>query len=134
MKKYYSVEEAEEMIPVLKPQLLKLLKLSKAIDLLDAIDIQYEDEYETIKKDVQMNRKFHEYSLKFCKEIEKLLDAGIVLKDLEEGLINFFGVNEGKEIFLCWKIGKENIHAWYEADSEYEFRKPISDLTESKKF
>ena len=128
MKKYYSVDGAEEMIPVLKPQLLKLLKLSKAIDLLDAIDIQYEDEYETIKKDVQMNKKFHEYSLKFCKEIEKLLNAGIVLKDLEEGLINFFGVHQGREIFLCWKIGKDNISTWYEADSDYEFRKPISEL------
>jgi len=73
MRKYYSVGEAEDAIQLLEPKLINLMRLSKAIDLLDAIDVEYEDEYETIQKDVLMNKKFHEYSLKFCKEIERLL-------------------------------------------------------------
>ena len=58
MKKYYSVTEAADMIPQIKPKLINLMKLSKGIDLLDSIDIQYNDEYETVKKDILMNKKF----------------------------------------------------------------------------
>lgn len=133
MRRYYSIPEAEEMIKTLKPKLLKLMKLSKAIDLLDSIDIQYSDEYETIKSDVLMNKKFHDYSLKFCKEVEKLLKAGVVLKDLEQGLINFFSLHNGREIFLCWKLGEENVSSWYEIDADYELRKPVSELTTKNK-
>jgi len=134
MRKYYSLEEAEDMLPALKTRMGRLIKLSKAIDLLDSIDIQYEDEYETIKRDVIMNRKFHEYSLKFCKEIEYLLELGVVVSDIDEGLINFFSVNNGKEIFLCWKFGEDELHGWYDIASDYEFRRPISDLTGHKNF
>lgn len=132
MRKYYSVLEAEDMINVLEPKLLNLMKLSKAIDLLDAIDIEYEDEYETIQKDVMMNKKFHEYSLKFCKEIEKLMNKGVILKDIEEGIINFFSMHAGKEIFLCWRLGDRRIDSWYAVGSDYEFRKPISELKNKK--
>ncbi|HME87060.1 MAG TPA: DUF2203 family protein [Candidatus Nanoarchaeia archaeon] len=133
MKKYYSISEAEETIPLLKQKIVDLVKLSKGIDLLDSIDIQYEDEYETLKQDVAMNIKFHDYSLQFCKEINKLLEMGVVLKDVEHGLVNFFSMHAGKEIFLCWKLGEENIHAWYALTESYEARKPISELKSKKK-
>jgi len=132
MRKYYSVSEAEDSIQFLEPRLINLMKLSKAIDLLDAIEIEYDDEYETIQKDVLMNKKFHEYSLKFCKEIEKLLSQGVILKDIEEGIINFFSVHNNEEIFLCWKLGDKKIDSWYPAGSDFEFRRPISDLKKKK--
>ena len=42
-------------------------------------------------------------------EVEKLLDAGVVLKDLDEGLVNFFSMHDGREIYLCWRLGEEGI-------------------------
>ena len=128
MRKYYSVSEAEDLIPFLKPRMINLIKLTRAIEFLESVEIQYEDEYETIKQDVSMNKKFHEYSLKFCREVEKLLKMGVVLKDTEEGIVNFFSLNEGKEIFLCWKLGEHKIDSWYDLNSDYEFRKPLSAL------
>jgi hypothetical protein len=133
MRKYHSVPEAEELIPSLRPKILNLIQLSRAIEFLEAVDIQYEDEYETIKQDVAMNKKFHEYSLKFCKEVEKLLKSGVVLKDIDEGLVNFFSLHGTKEIFLCWKLGEDKIESWYEMDSDYAFRRPVSDLKDNKK-
>ena len=132
MRKYYTVSEAEDVIPLLKPKMINLIKLSRAIEFLESVEIQYADEYETIKQDVSMNKKFHEYSLKFCREVEKLLEMGVILKDTEEGIINFFSINEGKEIFLCWKLGEHKIDSWYEMNSDYEFRKPLSELKKRK--
>lgn len=128
MRKYYTIPEAEDMIPLLKSKIIDLVKLNNAINFLESVDIQYDDEYETIKQDIMMNKKFHDYSLKFCKEVEKLLKIGVVLKDADEGIVNFFSLHEGKEIFLCWKLGEHRIDSWYEFGSDYEFRKPVSDL------
>lgn len=132
MRKYYTITEAEDVIPLLKPRIINLVKLSKAIEFLESVDIQYADEYETIKQDVLMNKKFHDYSLRFCREAERLLNMGVVLKDVEEGMVNFFALHEGKEIFLCWKLGEHRIDSWYEVNSDYEFRKPLSDLKRRK--
>jgi len=133
MRKYYNIPEAEDMIPLLKPRILSLIKLSRAIEFLESVDIQYNDEYETIRQDIVMNKKFHDYSLKFCREVEKLLKAGVVLKDIDEGLVNFFSLHQGKEIFLCWKLGDHTIDSWYEISSDYEFRRPVSELKRNKK-
>ena len=128
MRKYYTISEAEDIIPLLKPRIVNLVKLNSAINFLESVDIQYDDEYETIKQDVLMNKKFHDYSLRFCRELERLLKIGVVLRDTEEGIVNFFGLHEGKEIFLNWKLGEHRIDSWHEVGSEYETRKPISEL------
>lgn len=128
MRKYYSVPEAEDTIPMLKKRILNLIKLSRAIEFLESVDIQYDDEFETVRQDILMNKKFHDFSLKFCVEVEKLLKEGIVLKDVDEGLVNFFALHEGKEIFLCWRLNEDKIESWYELGSTYELRRPITEL------
>ena len=128
MKKYYTVSEAEDIIPLLKPRIVNLMRLSRAIEFLEAVDIQYENEYETIRQDIMMNKKFHHFSLKFCKEVEKLLKIGVVLKDAEEGVVNFFSLHEGQEIFLCWKLGEHKIDSWHRINDSYDMRKPVSEL------
>ncbi|MBS3115951.1 DUF2203 family protein [Candidatus Woesearchaeota archaeon] len=133
MRKYYDVSEAEDLIPLLKPRIVNLVKLNSAINFLESVDIQYDDEYETIKQDVLMNKKFHDYSLKFCREVENLLKIGVVLRDVENGVVNFFSLHGGKEIFLCWKLGEHKIDSWYEVGSDYEFRKPLRDLKGKRK-
>ena len=132
MRKYYTVSEAEGMIPLLKPRIINLMKLTRAIEFLESVDIQYDDEYETIKQDILMNKKFHDYSLKFCMEVERMLNMGVILRDTDDGIVNFFSLHEGKEIFLCWKLGEYKIDSWYELNSDYEFRKPVSDLKRKK--
>lgn len=128
MRKYYTIAEAEEKILMLRPRIANLIKLSRAIDFLESVEIQYDDEYETIRQDLLMNKKFHRFSLNFCREIEKLLKEGIVLKDIDGGIVNFFSLHEGKEIFLCWRISEDKIDSWYEIGSEYEMRRPAAEL------
>ena len=51
-----------------------------------------------------------------------------MLKDLDEGLINFFSMHEGREIYLCWRLGDESVDSWYDVEEGYEQRKPVADL------
>ena len=50
---------------------------------------------------------------------------GIVLRDLDSGLIDFPSVRDGDEIYLCWIDGESDIGFWHELDAGYAGRRPL---------
>ncbi|MBI1969221.1 DUF2203 domain-containing protein [Candidatus Woesearchaeota archaeon] len=126
MKRYFTLELAQALLPNVGQQLQKIMKLQKALEILEEIEIIHEDDAETVQKDIELNKQFHLLSYKFYKEIQQLEKMGALLKDLEQGLIDFYSLYQGREIFLCWQIGEERITHWHELDSGFVGRKPIS--------
>ena len=61
-------------------------------------------------------------ALEFKKELETLNRIGVQLKDLEEGLVDFFAVRGERLIYLCWKEGEGRIGYWHDMDSGYAGR------------
>lgn len=63
-------------------------------------------------------------------EIVKQLDQkGIQVKDLDKGLIDFPHIrSNGEEVYLCWKLGEDEINFWHGISEEYAGRKPIGEL------
>ena len=53
--------------------------------------------------------------------------SGCVLKSIEEGLVDFPHLKNGREVYLCWKYGEDDIRFWHEVDSGFGGRNPISD-------
>lgn len=45
-------------------------------------------------------------------EVEYLADRGILLRDPETGLVDFPGLVEGRRVFLCWRLGEDQV-AWF---------------------
>ena len=50
---------------------------------------------------------------------------GIILRDLDSGLIDFPSVRDGEEIYLCWIDGESDIGFWHELDAGYPGRRPL---------
>jgi hypothetical protein len=50
---------------------------------------------------------------------------GIVLRDLDSGLIDFPSIRDGQEIYLCWIDGESDIGFWHELDAGYAGRRPL---------
>lgn len=133
MKKYFTIEEAEELLPKVERVLKRTIKLNKALDLLSSIEIEvYDDDYDNLKRITKLNKHFHKLSYEFYANIEKIEDIGCIIKDLEIGIIDFYSKFEGREIFLCWKLGEKKIRFWHEVDSGYEGRRPILDLSRNR--
>ena len=44
---------------------------------------------------------------------------GIVLRDLDSGLIDFPSVQDGVEVYLCWISGETEIAFWHDLDAGY---------------
>jgi hypothetical protein len=55
----------------------------------------------------------------------ELQSMDVVLRDLDRGLVDFPSVREGREVFLCWEEGEEEIGFWHDLDSGYGGRQPL---------
>jgi hypothetical protein len=49
----------------------------------------------------------------------------VVLRDLDRGLVDFPALREGREVYLCWEEGEEDIGFWHEPEGGFDGRRPI---------
>ena len=131
MVTYFSITDANKILPTVikKFNYSKMLKneiitIEQQIGLESASKTSMED-YIILKQ--KLNRKVTE----FYQSIEDLESLGVVLKGLEQGLLDFPAKRFDEEIWLCWKEGETEIKFWHEKDSGFMGRKPISVSNES---
>ena len=131
MTTYFSINTANEILPTIikKFNYSKMLKNEiKKIEQQLNLNLTTKtsmEEYTTLKK------KFNTIVTKFYQSIEDLESMGVVLKGLEQGLLDFPAKRFDEEIWLCWKEGETEIRFWHEKDSGFMGRKPISVSNES---
>ena len=51
----------------------------------------------------------------------------IEIKDLSRGLIDFPSIIDGKEVYLCWENGEDDIEFWHELEAGYAGRTPLDE-------
>ncbi|HEX2014785.1 MAG TPA: DUF2203 domain-containing protein [Nitrososphaera sp.] len=57
--------------------------------------------------------------------IERLEGTGIVIKSVDEGLLDFPSKRFEEEVWLCWKAGEDEIKFWHAKDEGFMGRKPL---------
>jgi hypothetical protein len=60
--------------------------------------------------------------------VDELSEVGVELKDYQSGLLDFVSVHQGRDVYLCWKLGEERICHWHELDAGFQGRQPVSVL------
>lgn len=60
--------------------------------------------------------------------MEQIQEWGIELKDLGQGLIDFPHRRGGRVVYLCWRLGEEQIGWWHEIQAGFAGRQPIDTL------
>jgi hypothetical protein len=131
MTRYFSLTDANKILPtVIKKfnysKILKneIMKIEQQIASTFTSKTSMED-YIILKQ--KLNRGVTE----FYQSVEDLESLGVVLKGLEQGLLDFPAKRFDEEIWLCWKEGETEIKFWHEKDSGFMGRKPISVSNES---
>lgn len=59
--------------------------------------------------------------------LQAIHEMGVLVKDLEMGLCDFPHVRDGRVVFLCWKLGEQEIKWWHETSTGYKDRCPLED-------
>ena len=131
MTTYFSLTDANKILPIVikKFNYSKMLK-NEIIKIEQQISSDFTsktsmEDYTILKQ--KLNGKVTE----FYQSIEDLESLGVVLKGLEQGLLDFPAKRFDEEIWLCWKEGETEIKFWHEKNSGFMGRKPISVSNES---
>jgi hypothetical protein len=122
-ERHFTPEEANATLPTVKPLLQKLR---------DAKDLLTDEEAHSVLSDAaptngggepgsQVGTSF----LEVRRMLLALQEAGIVVRDIDRGLIDFPAILEGREVYLCWELGEDEVSYWHDLDSGYRGREPL---------
>ena len=126
MTAYFSISEANKILPIVIKKFNYVKKLKSEI-------MKFEHELSndmsssnSLVEFSQLKQKLNSVVTKFYQSIEDLESTGVVLKGLEDGLLDFPAKRFNDEIWLCWKEGETEIKFWHEKNTGFMGRKPIS--------
>ncbi len=60
--------------------------------------------------------------------VQQLVDWDIALRDIASGLVDFPALANGRQIWLCWRLGEDEIGWWHELEAGFAGRRPLIDL------
>ena len=60
--------------------------------------------------------------------VARLVEMDITLRDIPTGLIDFPALVSGAPIWLCWRLGEDEVAHWHPHDEGYDTRRPLSEL------
>lgn len=70
------------------------------------------------------------HAMKLEDAVKAILGMGIMIKDLDHGVIDFLGRRAGEEVLLCWRFGEEDIEFWHSVNAGFAGRQSIDGLVE----
>ena len=121
--RHFTVEEANAILDRLKPLLRELR---------DARDVLTDTDSHSVLADAaptngggEPGRKVGEAFLEVRRMLLTIQEAGIVVRDIERGLIDFPALRGGDEVYLCWELGEDGVAWWHDLDAGYGGRQPL---------
>ena len=57
--------------------------------------------------------------------VEALQALGLLVKDLDEGLVDFPALRGDEEVLLCWRLGEDEVAFWHSVEDGFAGRRPL---------
>jgi hypothetical protein len=57
--------------------------------------------------------------------VARIHEVGALVKDLDDGLVDFPATRGGRDVMLCWRLGEDEIGFWHGLDEGFSGRKPL---------
>jgi hypothetical protein len=61
----------------------------------------------------------------FSLALSELEALDIVVRDVDQGLIDFPALRDGDEVYLCWVLGEPEVGFWHGLDAGFVGRQPL---------
>ena len=121
---YFTVEEANALLPEIEFLMEQLLeRRAKVIESRDLIAGILED----VKSNVggpAASAMVQEF-LAIERLAKKIRSHGCIIKDLNNGLVDFPSIREGREVYLCWRFGEPRIDFYHELHAGFKGRQQL---------
>ncbi len=131
MFSYFTIVTANEKLPMIIEKFKAITDLKNEIMKTEKQLSSSLSPKNNFEQYVTIKQKLNSVVTKFYQAIEDLENTGVVIKGIDEGLLDFPSKRFDDEVWLCWKQGETEIKFWHEKDVGFSGRKPISVNDES---
>ena len=137
----FTLDEAQELLPVLESLLRTAIDGKK---LVEAVDAEFQETAQKVfaRGGMSLNVVYlarrkaeREKAIQKVKDAMAEIDAiGVQVKDLDIGLLDFPCEVDGQIVLLCWKLGEKAITHWHGISEGFAGRKPVDErITKAKR-
>ncbi len=128
--KYFSVEDANKALPLVKMIVGDIVRQFEAVNELKQrlSSVQGERRRQTndpyAEETAQSRAELEAEESKLGTFVEELGKLGVMLKG-PDGLCDFPSLRDGREVCLCWKLGEPQVTHWHEKNAGFDGRQPL---------
>jgi hypothetical protein len=130
MFQYYTPQQANRVLPEIRNKLRLLIKLKEHIMLLQD-ELARAASLDSLQIYIEKKQELNKAIADLYKGIEELENMGIIIKSLDQGLLDFPSKRFDEEVWLCWKLGEDEVKFWHGKDEGFAGRKPLPVSDES---
>ena len=129
--KYFSIEEANRALPLVKAIVEDIVRQSRLVDSLQQRISRVPREHRRSGDDLyseelaQTQNEFEVEGERLQSYVDELKSLGVELKSDEIGLCDFRSLMNGREVYLCWRLGEPAVTFWHELDAGFAGRQRI---------
>lgn len=137
-QKTLTLEEANIALEKIQPFLEKSFEINRLLRAATSdMSIMEEIWGERVRQPANPDNRLYQKKAAFIKEksreleenMEKIGQAGAIVKDLNQGLVDFYHERDGELVFLCWKQGEDRIRHWHTIGGGYSGRRPLDEVS-----
>jgi hypothetical protein len=129
----FTLEEANGLIPRLTLEFSRIARLREGVAKVartlggpDAAVALLEQRRDPLPGEGEHAERLRELADDIGRTVARIHELGCVVKDLEMGLVDFYGKHDGKTVFLCWQFGEAAVGHYHALDSGFESRQRLS--------
>ncbi len=123
-KKYFTLDEANALVPELLRDVPKIQQLTHHLSH-DFPDVKKAWERAKFNGGSTQGVPYLQGALQLNSLVKDLESRGCILKGASAGLVDFLSLREGREVYLCWQLPEKEIRYWHDLDAGFAGRQPL---------
>jgi hypothetical protein len=129
--RYFTAEEANDALEDVRPLTEELVEHRRALVQLQERQVSLTARIAGNGGNVEprelqdVQERLDEEVAGIARCVAKIHEGGALVKDLDEGLVDFPARREGEDVLLCWRLGEDEISFWHDLDEGFSGRKPL---------
>ena len=124
--KYFTTDEADALIPELEKIFEAVAGLTAQAEMKAAGLRRRQEKAEDEPAAVAIERSQLQFLAQGINEwMQKIVELGALPKGVAPALVDFPSRVEGREAYLCWKLGEKRLSFYHPVDEGFSTRKPL---------
>ena len=127
----FTPEEANALLPWLEERFSRMIPVRDELgvrqgDLLELLSQRRGNGSASKEEDiVAAQRDVGRLTQRLQRDLRAIAGRGIMVRDVDRGLVDFPSYREGREVHLCWVRGEERVSHWHETDTGFVGRQRL---------